>query len=109
MGILEHGTEDQKHWIVEAVIANTFKYATDVHATYVIESALQHCSPGDCRAIGEAFLADREGLLQLAEHPSGRHVVKALLRYSEQRSSVASLLQQETCRLQHNDYGSRAL
>jgi len=104
--VLEHGTADQKHWIALVLQADPLGYATDAHAPYVIESALRNCSLVDRRAIGAAFLADKDGVLFLAEHTSGIHVVRALRNYSEQSSSIAALLQEKKCRLQSRDNGS---
>merc|ERR1711953_790504 len=107
--VLEHGTAEQKHRIALALQADSLLYATDPHATYVIESALRNCSLPDRRTIGAVFLADKDALLSIAEHNSGFHVVRALLKYSEQSSSLAAILRQERCRLQSSDNGSRIL
>jgi pumilio RNA-binding family len=107
--VLEHGAMEQKHKIAAALHAKLFHNATDRYATYVIESALRHCSSADRNELVSAFLSDQERLLCLAEHPSGFHVVKGLLKYSGQRAAIASLLDAARERLQKTEPGNRIL
>merc|ERR1712151_1008885 len=85
--ILEHGTPAQGHWIALTLQDDIFGYAVNAHASYVIESAFRNCSLADKHLLGEKFLTDKESLLCLAERISGFHVVRTLLKYSEQRST----------------------
>jgi pumilio RNA-binding family len=107
--VLEHCLMEQKHQVAAALHTELLLNATDRHATYVIESALRHCSHADQSALISAFLSNQEALLWLAEHQSGFHVVKALLKHSEQRVEISTLLNQASDQLQASIYGKRIL
>jgi len=110
--ILEHGLEEQKHKIVAALTVDMFFYASHSQASYVIESALRTLRNGsiaDHRSLVAVFLNNEQKLFMLAEHSAGFHVLKALLKYSEQSSIFKALLQKERSRLHATAYGNRIL
>merc|ERR1719408_813721 len=66
--ILEHGDERHRDMVAEVLLSDPFANASNRSASYVIESALCHCSPGVQEALLQQ-LTSPAVLAGLAESP----------------------------------------
>lgn len=80
---LEFGTLDHRHRVAGALLSALIQHAANRNGSRVVEAALIHCSPDDREVLVENLLDKSESLRSLAVHQFGCHVVKALLRVSD--------------------------
>jgi pumilio RNA-binding family len=93
--LLEHGTDELRAMVAAAFKGSFFQEAQGRSSKYVVESALQFCSPEDKRGILFELGNDPEFFLKLAEDDSGYYVVRSIVKsfghHAEVREAVAKL------------------
>eukprot|EP00930_Biecheleria_cincta_P012998 TRINITY_DN11808_c0_g1_i5.p1 TRINITY_DN11808_c0_g1~~TRINITY_DN11808_c0_g1_i5.p1 ORF type:complete len:651 (+),score=198.04 TRINITY_DN11808_c0_g1_i5:153-2105(+) len=86
--LLEYGTEEQKHRLAMAVLANLSALAQNRNASHVVDKALVYCSNADREQLAMRLLYDNRGegeqagLFPLVKTQFGGYVVKALVAMS---------------------------
>eukprot|EP00930_Biecheleria_cincta_P012994 TRINITY_DN11808_c0_g1_i1.p1 TRINITY_DN11808_c0_g1~~TRINITY_DN11808_c0_g1_i1.p1 ORF type:complete len:477 (+),score=101.83 TRINITY_DN11808_c0_g1_i1:69-1499(+) len=86
--LLEYGTEEQKHRLAMAVLANLSALAQNRNASHVVDKALVYCSNADREQLAMGLLYDNRregeetGLSPLVKTQFGGYVVKALVAMS---------------------------
>jgi len=107
---LEFGSDEQKRRVGQAVRRNLLSNAAHKRGSRIVEAALQQCAEEDRKGIAEELLASRENVLFLAEDQFGCHVVKALLRTSdENRRQIIEMLRPEREQMRSSKYGKYVL
>jgi len=124
--ILEHGTAEQRRCICEALYScpavgrgacsnhaghRTFgitRNAVHRNASYVMEKALESGPAEDAAALARELLS-KGSVVEIAQSPSGSHVVKALLRLPEVQLQVHVALLAAVEELQRNKFGIKLL
>merc|ERR1719265_107398 len=108
--LLEFGSDEHKRSVGHAVRRNLVSNAAHKRGSRIVEAALQQCSEEDKQAIAKDLLASREELLALVENQFGCHVVKALLRTSEEnRKQILEVLRPVRDKLRNSKYGKYVL
>jgi len=92
--ILEYGQPDQQEQIMAVLCEQVMEMATDRHASFVVEAALNHCSCDD-KARLQALLRKPEHIKHMATSQFGWHVVASLAQ-DENEASVQNEEEQES-------------
>jgi len=104
--IVEHGLPQHKHTIAEAMRENIFVSAKFRNSSYIIQKVLEFCAD-ERKAIVDVLLHEVYGLVDLAGHKCGCHVVLRLLWLPAEFSRpVADRLRPQLAVLRQTHYGS---
>lgn len=107
---LEFGSADHKRCVGDAVSRSLFANAAHKRGSRIVEAALQHCAEEDVRAMADELLASGDEVIKLAQNQFGCHVVKALLRNSEDdRKRIAEYLRPAKEQMRNSKYGKYVL
>lgn len=108
--VFEHGSEAHKQRICQTIRTKPFYYAKDRCSSYVVEKALMLSNRLDAMAISSELLDDPAHFRALAVHECGVHVVRAVIRLSEDCAKKAGeLLRQDLEVVKSTKYGKRLL
>eukprot|EP00747_Dinoflagellata_sp_TGD_P161683 gnl/TRDRNA2_/TRDRNA2_178426_c0_seq1.p1 gnl/TRDRNA2_/TRDRNA2_178426_c0~~gnl/TRDRNA2_/TRDRNA2_178426_c0_seq1.p1 ORF type:complete len:422 (-),score=72.13 gnl/TRDRNA2_/TRDRNA2_178426_c0_seq1:312-1577(-) len=108
--ILEHGSDEQRHIIAEALRIDAMHNGKNRHASFVIETALSCCSNNDVNALAFELLGKPGNIAALAASQFGCHVARALLRVPGELSALAvDQLYRSAPKLAESKYGRRVL
>lgn len=107
---LEFGSADHKRRVGEAVTRSLFANAAHKRGSRIVEAALQHCGEDVVRAMADELLASADQVINLAQNQFGCHVVKALLRNSEDdRKRIVEYLRPVKEQMRNAKYGKYVL
>mmetsp|Transcript_6655 Transcript_6655/g.15802 ORF Transcript_6655/g.15802 Transcript_6655/m.15802 type:complete len:548 (+) Transcript_6655:32-1675(+) len=76
--ILEHGTDEQRCLVVDALRPEVRRLARHKNASHVVERALQFCKQDEKQALKQAISGDAEELIRLSHSNYGSFVAKAM-------------------------------
>jgi pumilio RNA-binding family len=108
--VIEHGTVSERSRISTVLRANLLQNSRNRYASYVVERAMNLCSPQDKYTFVAEFLNKSDNLLALGAHEYGSHVLRTLLRLpSENVEKVRGILLAGADRLRSSKYGRKLL
>jgi len=112
--LLEHGTAEQRHRVVESLHGTVLSHARKRSASYIVENAFSFCDDRDKHTLANELLAESGRFIELAMHDAGSHVVRALLRTESGQTDehvrrAKCILKEASARLQTSKYGQRVL
>jgi len=109
--ILEHGTMDQRHQVMDVLCRNPLDYVLNRNGCYVIEAAISYCSSEDQERFVDKLLGEGANVFStLAQSQFGSYVVRALLRLpSSTAKKVQNRLQDVLQDLEVTKFGRRVL
>lgn len=107
---LEFGTADHRQRVGQAVSRDLVLNATHKRGSRIVEAALQNCADVERNAIVDGLLASRERALELAQNQFGCHVMKALMKTSdENRKRLSNFMRPVREQMRHSKYGKYVL
>merc|ERR1712217_693972 len=87
--LLQHGSSQHRHLVVQAIQRDLWTNATDRSATYIITAVLSHCDRQECQGLVEALMRRGvDGLECLRRSEWGAHVLKTLQWVARKRREV---------------------
>jgi len=108
--VIEHGTVSERSRISTVLRANLLQNSRNRYASYVVERAMNLCSPQVKYTFVAEFLNKSDNLLALGAHEYGSHVLRTLLRLpSENVEKVRGILLAGADRLRMSKYGRKLL
>jgi len=87
--VLEHGPSRQRVDVARSLCGDLMRHARNRHACYVLEALLTHCPAEGQQLICDELLRLLDDVVLLAQSQYGHHVVRALLRLSNEASQTA--------------------
>lgn len=88
--ILEHGTPEQRHRVAIELLVNPAQFVKNKGASFVLQTALDHCSEADQTAMIQSLLTCFEEDERLASNPRGVHVLGTALKVQAWQQTVAT-------------------
>lgn len=103
--LLEHGTIEQRHRIAGTLQGCLLQESQNRSSKYVIESAIQFCSPEDKQNMLQEIIGLRDNLMKLVDDENGYYVLRAIVQIFGDGSQTAEMIAQ----LQKSAAGKRLL